>query len=138
MNRADFQRLSDLRLKEARVLLAAGFPEGAYYLAGYSVECALKACVAKRTKEHDFPPDRKRVERIYSHDLSALVDAAELGTALKDVIDRDPLMLSDWNTIQDWSERSRYEVKAESEAIALLDAIESGKGGLLPWVRQRW
>lgn len=102
------------------------------------MECALKACVAKRTKEHDFPPDRKRVERIYSHDLSALVDAAELGTDLKDVIDRDPLMLSDWNTIQDWSERSRYEIKAESEAIALLDAIENGKGGLLPWVRQRW
>jgi hypothetical protein len=30
MNRIDFQHLAELRLKEAKALLAAGFPEGAY------------------------------------------------------------------------------------------------------------
>jgi hypothetical protein len=33
----------------------AGFSDGAYYLAGYTVDCAIKASVAKRTQEHDFP-----------------------------------------------------------------------------------
>jgi len=43
MNRVDLQQLAELRLKESKALFAAGFPEGAYYLAGYAVECALKA-----------------------------------------------------------------------------------------------
>jgi HEPN domain-containing protein len=46
MHRNDLMRLSRLRIREARVLLEAGEFPGAYYLAGYAVECALKACVA--------------------------------------------------------------------------------------------
>jgi len=42
MNRADFQQLADERISEAAVLLAASKFSGAYYLAGYAVECALK------------------------------------------------------------------------------------------------
>ena len=47
MNRTDLQQPALTRLAEAKALLAAGFPAGAYYLAGYAVECALKACIAK-------------------------------------------------------------------------------------------
>jgi HEPN domain-containing protein len=50
MTRRDFQALSATRLREARALLKTGNPEGAYYLAGYAIECALKACVAKKTR----------------------------------------------------------------------------------------
>ncbi len=50
MNRSDFQRLTRLRLDEAKVLLANERYQGAYYLIGYAVECALKACIAKQTK----------------------------------------------------------------------------------------
>jgi hypothetical protein len=55
MKRKDFQELAAVRLKEARVLLRAGCYEGAYYLAGYAVECALKACISKQTERHEFP-----------------------------------------------------------------------------------
>jgi HEPN domain-containing protein len=44
MNRDDFQQLADVRIAEAAVLLAQGNYDGAYYLAGYAVECGLKAC----------------------------------------------------------------------------------------------
>jgi HEPN domain-containing protein len=54
MNREDFQQLAESRLKEARALLTAELPDGAYYLAGYAIECALKACIAKRTQQHDL------------------------------------------------------------------------------------
>ena len=67
MNRKDLQRLTRLRLAEARVLLAAAKYDGAYYLAGYAVECALKACIAKQIKRFDFP-DKKLV--IDSHTIS--------------------------------------------------------------------
>jgi hypothetical protein len=38
MNRADFQRLADIRIDEAAALLAQQKWDGAYYLAGYAVE----------------------------------------------------------------------------------------------------
>ncbi len=43
MDRKDLQDLSKVRLKEATALLKAGLFGGAYYLAGYAVECALKS-----------------------------------------------------------------------------------------------
>ena len=55
MDRKDFQELSRVRLKEATALLRLGLFDGAYYLAGYSVECALKACIAKGTQRFEFP-----------------------------------------------------------------------------------
>ncbi|MGB7136749.1 MAG: HEPN domain-containing protein [Acidobacteriaceae bacterium] len=60
MNRKDLQSLANTRLREARVLFRAKEFSGAYYLAGYAVECALKACIAKQYRQHDFP-DRKTV-----------------------------------------------------------------------------
>ncbi len=60
MNRADFHKLTEIRMKEAKVLLDRKCYERAYYLAGYAVECALKACIAKRTLAYDFPPKPAR------------------------------------------------------------------------------
>lgn len=40
--RSDFIQLVDLRLDEAKILLDHGKWDGAYYLAGYVVELALK------------------------------------------------------------------------------------------------
>lgn len=137
MNRADFQQLAELRLREAEALLAAGLPDGAYYLAGYSVECALKACIAKRTQLHDFP-EKKLVNDSHTHNLKELLRLAELKTELDSVLDADPEMRSNLETVQDWSETARYQRKTALDTIALLTAIENQKGGLLPWIRQRW
>ena len=137
MNRTDFQQLAELRLREAEALLAAGLPDGAYYLAGYSVECALKACIAKRTQLHDFP-EKKLVNDSHTHNLKELLRLAELKTELDSVLDADPEMRSNLETVQDWSETARYQRKTVLDTIALLTAIESQKGGLLPWIRQRW
>jgi HEPN domain-containing protein len=68
MNRTDLQEIAEIRLRESKALLAAGLFDGTYYLAGYAVECALKACIAKRTQEHDFP-DKKLVNDSHTHDL---------------------------------------------------------------------
>jgi HEPN domain-containing protein len=137
MNRADFQQLAELRLREAQALLAAGLPDGAYYLAGYSVECALKACIAKRTQEHDFP-EKKLVNDSHTHDLGKLLQLAELKTELDVEIDANPAMRSNLETVQDWSEAARYQRNKPWDAEVLLKAIEDEKGGMLPWIRQRW
>jgi hypothetical protein len=49
--------------------------EGACYLAGYSIECGLKACTAKLTERHEFP-DKARVNLSYTHGLEALLEVA--------------------------------------------------------------
>ena len=62
LTRRDFQRLAKLRAAEAGALVRSRKEIGAYYLAGYAVECALKACVAKATKRHEFPPVLPQLE----------------------------------------------------------------------------
>jgi HEPN domain-containing protein len=137
MNRLDFQQLSELRLNEARLLLQAGFPDGAYYLAGYAVECALKACIAKRTCEHDFP-DKKLVNDSHTHDIGDLLKHARLNAEFDALTRVDPVMKSKLDTIEEWSESRRYQRNTRVDAESLLEAIEEGEGGLLPWIRQRW
>lgn len=137
MNRLDFQNLSSMRLREARALLAAGFPEGAYYLAGYAVECALKSCIAKQTREFDFP--EKDSKNYYTHSLEDLFKHAKLKTDLENETQMDALLRTNWSIVKNWSEQSRYDQgKTAQEAADLLEAIESQKGGVLTWVQLRW
>jgi len=146
MNRTDFHQLAELRLKEARALLAADFPEGAYYLAGYAVECALKACIAKRTREHDFP-EKKLVIDSHTHDLGRLLDLAGLSDLLKKDVAGNIELKLDWENVREWSEQSRYHLYVDDSigdlhgllsAKLLVDAVESEKGGMLRWIRQSW
>ncbi len=69
-----------VRLREAKLLLSASAPDGAYYLAGYAAEFALKACVAKRTERHDFP-DKVRANRSWTHNIKELINVADLKAA---------------------------------------------------------
>ena len=137
MNRIDLQELSEIRLQEARALLDAGFPDGAYYLAGYAVECALESCVAKRTREHDFP-DKKLVTDSHTHDLAKLLQLTELKVGLESSMQGNPAMQSSRDEIQDWSETTRYERKSHQEASDLLQAIDDRPGGLLSWIKLHW
>ena len=83
MNRSDLQRLSQLRIDEAKALLAGAFPAGAYYMAGYAIECAFKSCIAKGVQQYDFP-EKGKVLRSYTHNLADLMQAAELETLLEE------------------------------------------------------
>jgi HEPN domain-containing protein len=137
MNRVDLQEIAERRIRESSALLAAGFPDGAYYLAGYAVECALKACIAKQTREHDFP-EKKLVNESYTHRLKDLLRLAELKTEFETALQQDQLMEANWAIVQDWSEESRYENRTFQQAASLLSAIDDQPGGLLPWIKQRW
>lgn len=69
LSRQEFQRLAEERLEDAEALLRARRFGGAYYVAGYAVECALKACIARKTRAESWPP--KEVKQThYIHDLN--------------------------------------------------------------------
>jgi HEPN domain-containing protein len=134
--RRDFRTLADLRVREAGVLAANGNQQGAYYLSGYAVECALKACIAKKTMRYAFPPKRKYIEQVYSHNLTRLLEAAGLDKELDRDMKTNTALAANWNTVRDWDEESRY-VASGLRGSDLYAAI-TGANGVLPWIRQRW
>jgi HEPN domain-containing protein len=138
MNRNHFQDLAEVRIEEAKALLAQGMYDGAYYLAGYAVECGLKACIAKLTNQHDFPPRPKSIHEYYSHEIEKLVKTGML-TAQRDAdAAADPNLEANWLVVKDWNEESRYERKTQAEAGKLIAAITDAAHGVRPWIRQRW
>jgi HEPN domain-containing protein len=89
VNRAELQRLAKERISDAKVLLANRHWSGAYYLAGYAVECALKACIAKLMKSEEFP-DRTFAEKCWTHNLPQLLGLAGLKADLDAAMQADP------------------------------------------------
>jgi len=134
--RSDFQRLARIRLKDARVLIQNGNLEGAYYLTGLAVECALKACIAKNTRRYDFPPDQTALRDIYTHDLSKLIGAARLETDLDAEARGNIPFKSKWDVVKDWKVSSRYQTTGLN-ARDLYRAV-AGRNGVMQWLRQRW
>jgi HEPN domain-containing protein len=135
--RKDLKGLALARLREAKVLLANGEYSGAYYLAGYAVECALKACIAKQTKHHEFP-DKKRAVKSWDHNLEALVGVAELQASLQAESKSNPKFSANWDVVKDWSETSRYKTWNQQDAQDLIQAISENKHGVLPWLKHHW
>ena len=127
-----------MRLAEAKAPLDAGFPDGAYYLAGYAVECGLKACIARQTRQHDFPPEPRTVADMYTHDIEKLVARAELRVRLQAEMTSNPGFADYWKTVIAWSERSRYARVPITEAERLYEAIADRRHGVLRWIRRYW
>lgn len=137
MNRTDLQALSNTRMRESKILLNAQEYSGAYYLAGYSIECALKACIAKGTRQHDFP-DKDRALKSYSHRPLELMKVADLYDDLQSAMRSDLVLARNWTIVTEWSEQSRYETWSGGKATALLMAASLPSGGVLPWLQMRW
>jgi HEPN domain-containing protein len=137
MNRFDFQQLAEERLADSEALLGAGRFNCAYYVAGYAVECALKACIAKITKRGDFPPRETR--KIWTHDLVDLLDSAGLKAKFIKKTGKNSAFSTNWAIVKDWSESSRYENnKNQLRAENMLSAIKNPQNGILPWLKKHW
>ncbi len=108
MNRNDFQQLADIRVKEAKILLDNQCFDGAYYLLGYAVECALKSGISKQFKEHDFP-ELQTVRDSYTHSLEKLLVIAGLKQQLYNDGKVNSQLLENWMLVTNWSEQfSRF------------------------------
>lgn len=134
--RKDFKILADLRIKEAEVLLQGGKPNGAYYLAGYAVECALKACIARRFKMYQFPPKPEEIRELYIHKLDRLVSAAGLEVELKNEISANQGFAANWSTVKDWTEESRYKTSGLNGKDMYTAVVAAN--GVLAWIKRRW
>jgi HEPN domain-containing protein len=130
--------LAESRLEEGRILLSQKKWTGAYYLTGLAVECALKACLARAVKEHDYP-DKKFVNGMYQHNLQNLVSLdAALVASLQVDITGDPRLEVNWKTVKDWDDEKRYDIVDEQEARGIYEATTEQGSGVMEWIRGRW
>ena len=136
VDRAEFKKLALMRLDDARVLLKQRRYSAAYNLAGYAVECALKACLAKKARRYAFPPKPKIVrDHYYTHDLQKI--AGESGL-LPELERRHPKLATYWATVKDWTGESRYDSRAGKRAKDILIAIEDPADGVLQCIKRHW
>jgi HEPN domain-containing protein len=137
--RVTFQKLAQLRIDEAKVLFRHGQFSGAYYLAGYAIECALKAAIAKQFRAEEIP-DKALVNEIYKHDFSKLLGLAGLESELNAARRADPELDRRWSIVKNWTEQARYIIWTDKDAGSIIDGV-AGDGraeGLFQWLTARW
>jgi HEPN domain-containing protein len=139
VNRAQLRQLAEDRILDAAQLLAGGRWAGAYYLAGYAVECGLKACIMAYVEATGVIfQERKFSEKCWTHDFEELLKLADLKPTLEADTATNAAFATNWTTAKDWEETDRYEQKTQAEAQALSDAITNDPNGVLPWIRIPW
>jgi HEPN domain-containing protein len=142
VDRKQLQNLAKVRLKDARALLGRKRWSGAYYLCGYVIECALKACLLRHLGESAavFGDQTylKKLADCWTHDLVKLVNLAGLDADFGAARGANPALDNFWFVTKDWKETSRYEEKSEAEARALYQAVSHNPDGVFRWIQSRW
>ena len=138
-SRSDFQKLTDLRMKESQLLLNQKDWDGAYYLAGYALECALKACVMKYVEQTGVIfEDKKYGKKCWTHDLDELFRLAGLTVVRNQAISNNPQLRQNWTVASSWSEASRYRFIAQLMSENLINATNDPADGVLTWLKNYW
>ena len=138
MKRSDLHILAEARVADAEALLQGRRWAAAYYLLGYAVECALKACAAKQFHEHEVP-EKKFVIELYTHELGKLLNLSGVKASQQAQATADPRFEVNWNTVRDWNETYRYDHSTtETKARDMLIAVTDPSSGVLPWLKTQW
>jgi hypothetical protein len=106
-------------------------------MAGYRVECALKATIARTYQRFDFP-GKQKVVNSHTHHLENLLRIAELEAHFKADSQNNPQLRANWAVVEDWTETSRYETRTRIQAADLYQAISQRNTGILAWIRLYW
>jgi len=133
----DLERLAKIRLEDASYLFRAKRYSAAYYLAGYAVELAFKACISKLMQPNTIP-DKAFINAIYIHKLDSLLSIAGLRPQFDAYIKLDPQFASYWIIVNNWNEESRYQIWDSISAANLLKAIDEPNHGVFQWVIKHW
>jgi HEPN domain-containing protein len=101
------------RLEDAKILLDNNRRDGAGYMAGFAVECLLKALILSNSTPRERPRLLARLKGEFGHDLDTLrTEAARRGIHLgrpgQDAFRR----------IATWDNNDRYEARIQSREVA--------------------
>lgn len=137
ITKADLKTLSETRLADAGLLFSAGRYSAAYYLAGYTVELGLKACVAG-VFQSNVIPDKSFVSAVYTHKLDELLALSGLKLTLKSDMGSSTELSAAWGVASKWNEASRYVMWDQFAAASMVDAVGNPTYGVLQWLKKYW
>jgi HEPN domain-containing protein len=135
--RADIEKIAEIRYKEAWFLLENKMWNGAYYLAGYSIELLLKSKICKTLGVDNFYEIgivRNEIARVFkTHRLTDLILLS--GLEEEYILSKENFQIKDhWLIVLKWSENSRYEMdKTDDEVIEFLTAINQ----VMLWIKEK-
>ena len=137
LSRANLQGIAEARLSDASLLLIHRRFSSAYYLSGYAVELALKACVSRQFRQDEIP-DKVLIKRVLTHQFPELVSLAGLASELKGEQEVDPAFQANWGIVNEWESDSRYDMIDAISAQQMLKAIADDQHGVMQWIRRHW
>jgi len=137
LKRTDLHSIALAKLEDATLLLDHERYSSSYYLAGYALEIALKACIARAIAAETIP-DRRFINDIFVHDLAKLVALAGLKDALASRQTTDVTFAENWALVAQWRPEVRYEIVEPSQARETLAAMIDETSGVFPWIRRFW
>ena len=148
MGADDLRRRADDWVRAARAAYDAGLWTVAYYLAGYAIEFALKACVLTRMPLSGYVfanhvellgrPKALREVNFRTHDLKLLIDLAYLRREHTARANDGSAFGGNWGIVKDWDSQTRYDEKTQGDADDMLRAVTDPQDGVLTWLRNYW
>lgn len=131
----DFLQLHSRYLSDAEVLYKENRFASAYYLAGYAVECLLKAVICKRIQPNEYPP-RNTNNSHYTHFLETLIRTAHLEKDFEFEVEKSKELKQSYLVLKDWIPGElRYDPNqlGKKKAGDFLNAIKAEKG-FIKWL----
>lgn len=136
-SREHLRAIAECKLDDALLLFENQRYSNAYYLVGYAIECALKACIARQVLAETIP-DKGFINAVYTHRFDALIGLAGLRAELKTRQDESPQFQAYWALASEWTPEVRYESVDKATANLMLVAVADNDCGVLPWIRNFW
>lgn len=150
-NPTEIKALAYERLAEAEILCAASKYDGAFYLAGYSIELMLKAKICEHLGIDDLFDDSSQIygisevrKAVKTHDIAVLLIFSGLRAKFDDAKSVS-LILMETNSILFaasgkclWSEQSRYQPCGSQmpESVGKLVNLLKNEEGIVQWINQ--
>lgn len=136
-SKAQLEAVAQCKFDDAQLLFENGRFSNAFYLAGYAIECALKACIARQLLPETIP-EKSFVNAVYTHKFDSLIGLAGLRNELRVRQDADQAFQANWALASEWSPDVRYEPVDKSTAHLMVIAVGDQTHGVLPWIKTYW
>ena len=136
----ELKLISKSRLKSAKVLMNSEDYDGAFYLMGYSFECALKSVICKRLNFLNYPDksgDGEKINIFKTHKFDILLALSGM--------EQDFSLISpqrraeNWGILAKWNSETRYEpigTRTQVETERMYTALIEEPDGILTWINK--
>ena len=137
----ELQQLALTRLEEVKALSEKGLYDGAFYLAGYVVELALKARICTHLEVDNYLDSGEISRSFKTHNLKNLLILSGLQGKFSREISKNFELLKNWSLILDWTAEHRYKLLSSSsrkELQGIINALDNKNNGVLTWIKKHW